>query len=306
MRLRVTALTLAAITALSTVAHAFEAVQVATDGLKVRGGPGTQHGAFGNASADEVYPVLSRNGSWVELQFGARAGWAHSAYLRASSDAVQVVTAEALNVRTGPAARFRDVGTLARGTPVVVRDAQGDWRRIDFAGRAAWVHGSYLTASSASSSVPPTAPARPRSRAGFIQLAAADEGFYCYSPASRRWGSPTLVYGIERLARRWARESAGRPRLGVGDLSLINGGDISGHVSHERGVDADFRVVRNDGREGPSTRFLSTYSRAETQAAIDLFVDELSIVYIFFNDRQTRSTTPWPGHDGHFHVRIRR
>lgn len=305
MHLRVVTYAFLAVAVVSVDARAVEAMEVTADGVNVRTGPGTQHGALGQANAGQAYPVLTRSGSWAELQFGSRTGWAHSSNLRASSDAVEVVTAVALNVRTGPSTRYRDVGTLARSTPVVVRSEQGGWKRIDFAGRSAWVHGSFL-ADAGTGPVSPVPPTRPRSRAGFIQLAAAGEGFYCYSPANRRWGTPTFVYGIERVARRWAREQPGRPRLGVGDISLMNGGDISGHVSHERGVDADFRPVRNDGREDPVAWTQSSYSRADTQRVIDLFADELSLVYVFFNDRRTRRTTPWPNHDGHFHVRIRR
>jgi uncharacterized protein YraI len=284
-----------------------DAVEVTASALNVRTGPSTGDASIGLAQRGQVYPVLARQGDWVQLQFGARAGWSHSGYLRASGAAVHEVTASTLNVRSGADTRFRELGELTRGQRGVPRATQGAWRRIDFAGREAWVHGGYLAPAGAGAPgpvapTPPPTTTRPRSAAGFIQLAAAGDGFYCYSVAGRRWGKPAMVYGLERIGRRWAQ--TGRPRMGVGDISLMNGGDISGHASHERGVDADIRPVRTSG-ESPVTRFQSAYSRTGTRELIRLHQAEFDIVYIFFNDTAISGTTRWPNHDNHFHVRIR-
>ena len=88
--------------------------------------------------------------------------------------------------------------------------------------------------------------------------------------------------------------------------STENGGRISGHASHRYGVDVDLRPMRNDGREGRVTIHQRAYSRTLTQHVIDLFVAELPVTHIFFNDRRTRHTQYWKNHDNHLHVRIRR
>lgn len=299
----------AALLALAGEARAQEAVEVTASALNVRAGPGGGERELGQARRGQVYAVLGRSGAWVRLQFGAGAGWAHGDYLRASSAEVRAVTASSsLNVRTGPGTRYRDIGDLPRGARVAVSGASGAWRKIAFQGRDAWVHGDLLgAASSGGTTTPPRTPtpSRPRSRAGFIQLGAAGPGFYSYAPASRRWGTPTMVYGIERVAARWAREQPAAPRMGVGDISLQNGGDITGHVSHEKGVDVDVRPVRTSG-EGAVTRFQSAYSRTRTAALIRLYRDELPVTLLLFNDTRIAGTQTWPNHDNHFHVRIRR
>lgn len=304
--MRSTALSLfVGLVSLASPALAQGAVEVTASSLNVRTGAGTGNQALGLAAQGQVYPVLSRQGEWVQIQWGDRAGWCHGGYTKASTAQVLAVTASTLNVRTGPETRYRDIGDLPRGARVAVRASQGDWRRIDFQGREGWVHGDYLGTPGATP--PPTNPppgGRPTSAAGYIQLGASGPGFYCYGVASRRWGTPAMIYGIERVGRRWAQSNPNSPRMGVGDISAMNGGQISGHASHRLGVDADIRPMRTSGEAGV-TRFQSAYSRAGTRTLIEYFQAEVRIVYIFFNDASIAGTTNWPNHDNHFHVRIR-
>lgn len=247
-------------------------------------------------SKDQVYPALQRQSGWVLLQLGAHTAWVDGGSLAASQDPVRDVTASTLNVRSGPDTRYRILGTLPNGTSVAVRGSQGDWRNVSYEGQDAWVHGAYLTGGSGGGTPSGT------SAAGFIPLPASGPGYYAYSAAYRRWGLPRMIYGFQRVARLWDQQP--RPRLGVGDVSLENGGPFPPHVSHQRGVDMDVRPVRNDGVEAPVTIYDSTYSRARTQTLIDLFRSETSINLILFNDRATTGTQTWPGHDNHLHVRI--
>lgn len=335
--------------------------EVTATTLNVRTGPGTSNAVIGQVHRGEVYAGLRQSGSWWEIQFDGRKGWAHGSYLKASSRPLRSVTTNGLNVRTGASTRYRALGQLSRGNLVAEQGSSGSWRRISFGGRQAWVHGSYLTA--AGSTTPAARPhevvvgtlnvrsgpgtqhgkigsltrgqrvnvtgssgswkridysgragwvygpylaevgssGRPRSRRGFVQLAASGPGFYNYSPSSDRWGTPRMIYGLERIGRRWRGQG---PRMGIGDVSLANGGRMPGHVSHQLGVDVDVRPVRGDGREGPITIYQSAYSRTLTQRLLNLYVAELRIRLILFNDTRTRPVQTWPNHHNHFHARI--
>ncbi len=56
-----------------------------------------------------------------------------------------VVTASALNIRSGPGTGYRVLGSLRNGTPVTIIGRSSTWRRIQFDGsRIAWAHGAYL------------------------------------------------------------------------------------------------------------------------------------------------------------------
>ena len=315
----------------------------------------------------EHYAQLSRSGSWVKIQLDHRQGWSYAPYTRSSGASVLSTTASALNVRTGPGTGYRVLGQAARGTKVVVQGSSGDWRKISWGGRAAYVHRSYLTGGNAPPPPPPptgtaytvsastlnvrsgpgtnhsvlgqvsrgqrvtvigssgawkqirfgsgtgwvhgsylTRGDRPTSSAGFIALRASGPGFYAYQPEYRRWGTPTLIYGIERAAARWNSERGGKSRIGVGDVSKSTGGYFSPHVSHRYGVDADVRPIRHDGVDGPATIYQSVYSRSGTQRVLNLMRAETPVTLILFNDSGTSGTTYYSGHHNHFHMRIRR
>lgn len=285
-------------------AAAQDAMEVTASALNVRTGPSTGHGVIGTAGRGQVYPVLGRQGEWVKLQFGSKVGWSHGGYLSGSQAPVRAVTASSLNVRTGPGTGYRDIGDLPRGTKVAVRAQSGDWRRIDYEGRQAFVHSAYLGAASGGGGAVPQPPSRPRSAAGFIQLRASGPGFYATALSGRRWGKPALVYGIERAAARWKGEAPNGPRIGVGEISLTNGGSMPPHVSHRVGEDVDVRPMRTSG-EGPVTIYESAYSRSRTARVIQLMRQEITTELVLFNDRGVPGVITYPNHHHHFHLRMR-
>jgi uncharacterized protein YraI len=313
-------------------------VEVTASALNLRSGPGTNYSVVTTASRGQRYESVSSSGSWTQLRASGRTVWGYNPYLKtvasssgstgsgatssgstssgsSSSGETYVVTAGALNVRSGPGTGYRRIGGLSSGDRVTVTGSQGEWKRIRLSNGEGWVHGDYLSRTSSSGSGSSGSgssgsgssgnPTLPRSRVGFVQLPSSGYGYFGYYSASRRWGTTTMVYGIIRIGRRFKDARSSNPSVGIGDISLENGGDISGHASHERGVDVDVRPIRNDGTSGPTTIFQSIYSRTLTQQVIDLFVAETPVTMIFFNDRNTRHTQTWPNHDNHFHVRIR-
>jgi Penicillin-insensitive murein endopeptidase len=139
-------------------------------------------------------------------------------------------------------------------------------------------------------------------------------GLYTYDPQTQRppgshdrtWGTAALVRGMLDLGGWWARTYPDQPRLGIGDLSLREGGPIIGHASHENGLDVDIRLVRADGRERGVDA--ATYDRELTQALVDRLVARgASLVLI--GPSLDLSGPPgivmrWPNHDNHLHVRL--
>ncbi|MGH6874722.1 MAG: penicillin-insensitive murein endopeptidase [Aestuariivirgaceae bacterium] len=65
---------------------------------------------------------------------------------------------------------------------------------------------------------------------------------------NRLWGHPKLIALIERLARE-AKDSDGWPGLLIGDLSQPRGGPmLTGHASHQIGLDADIWLTQMPSR----------------------------------------------------------
>jgi uncharacterized protein YraI len=296
---------------------AAETLEVTVGILNVRTGPSTRYAKIGQTSRPKRYTVLARSGSWAKVQYGSRPAWLYAPYTRTVVDPpslsvppatadVRVVTARALNVRTGPSTRYRRIRTISRGTRVSVIGSQGRWLRIRVGTVTGWSHGAYFARAGA----PPSTPnpgTRPTSGAGFIQMKASGPGFYTYQAGYRRWAKPELIYGVERAGRKWQASSSGlRPSLGIGDISRENGGRFSPHVSHRYGVDMDARPLRKDTVRAGVTITQSAYSRANTQAYFDILRSELNVKLILFNDRNVRGRQYYRGHSNHFHLRIYR
>jgi hypothetical protein len=286
---------------LASAAHAAPTIDsvLLKEADQVRAAPRINANSIGWAHKGEVYATTEQarpSDPWVKIQYGRQEAWVRRGAVNLADANVQRI-AERVMVNAGPGTRFRDLGILERGDRVAITDRTGDWRRISYRGHVGWFHVGALTASPPS----PTFPQN-RSRAGYVQMPASGVGFYAYSSSGRRWGRPTLVYGIIRAGVKW--QQARMPRMGVGEISLMNGGDISGHVSHERGVDVDMRLVRDSG-EGPVNRFQGAYNRTRTGNLIRLFKREIPTQLVLFNDLRVGGVLYWPNHDDHFHLRMR-
>src|SRR6516225_6282343 len=152
---------------------------------------------------------------------------------------------------------------------------------------------------------------------------------------NRNWGHPDLIALVERLSARVHKE-AGWPGILVGDISQPRGGPmLSGHNSHQVGLDADIWLTPMPDRQ------LSREEREEMPAVMMVRSDRLdidpgvwrpghlimirdaaqapSVQRIFVNAgikkalcREARGNRswlskirPWWGHDYHFHIRMR-
>lgn len=152
---------------------------------------------------------------------------------------------------------------------------------------------------------------------------------------NRYWGHPDLIALLERVALK-AQKNAGWPGILVGDMSQPRGGPmLTGHASHQIGLDADIWLTPMPNRQ------FSREEREETSAVMMVRKDRLDIdpstwtpthlsvirgaaqepqvERIFVNaaikkalcreakgDRSWLSKVrPMYGHDYHFHIRMK-
>jgi penicillin-insensitive murein endopeptidase len=151
---------------------------------------------------------------------------------------------------------------------------------------------------------------------------------------NRNWGHPDLVALLKRLSVK-ARKDAGWPGILVGDMGQPRGGPaLSGHASHQIGLDADIwltpmpdhRLSREEREEMSAVMMvredrLDVDPRVFTPGHVLVLRDaaqEPSVQRIFVNaaikkalcreakgDRSwLRKIRPWWGHDYHFHIRM--
>jgi penicillin-insensitive murein endopeptidase len=151
---------------------------------------------------------------------------------------------------------------------------------------------------------------------------------------NRNWGHPSLIRFLERLSEKGPK--VGWAGLLVGDMSQPRGGPmLTGHSSHQVGLDADLwltpmpaRELTVGEREMMSATNVVAASRRDVDpniwtrahlaiiraAAEDPVVDRIfvnpAIKKALCREAGTQRTwlrkvRPWWGHDYHFHVRIK-
>jgi penicillin-insensitive murein endopeptidase len=152
---------------------------------------------------------------------------------------------------------------------------------------------------------------------------------------NRNWAHPDLVALLKRVADK-AHKDAGWPGILVGDMSQPRGGPmLTGHASHQVGLDADIwltpmpnRQLSRNEREEMSAIMMVRADRLDIDpnawtpnhlAVIRAAAQEPSVQRIFVNaaikkalcreakgDRNWLSKVrPMYGHDYHFHLRIK-
>jgi penicillin-insensitive murein DD-endopeptidase len=152
---------------------------------------------------------------------------------------------------------------------------------------------------------------------------------------NRYWGHPNLIALLKRLADK-AHKDAGWPGILVGDMSQPRGGPmLTGHASHQVGLDADIwltpmpdRRLSREEREDTSAVMMVRADRLDVDpsvwtpnhlAVIRAAAQEPSVQRIFVNAaikkalcREAKGDRGWLhkvrpmyGHDYHFHIRIK-
>ena len=152
---------------------------------------------------------------------------------------------------------------------------------------------------------------------------------------NRNWGYPDMIALLKRLSVK-AHKDAGWPGILVGDIGQPRGGPaLSGHASHQMGIDADVWLTpmpdhllsRADREEMSATMMvrddrLDIDPKAWTPMHWMVIRDaamEPSVQRIFVNPAIKKALCreatgnrswlekirPWWGHDYHFHIRMR-
>ena len=151
---------------------------------------------------------------------------------------------------------------------------------------------------------------------------------------NRNWGHPDLINYIERVTGQIASQTSWKG-LYVGDMNQPRGGPmISGHVSHQSGLDVDFWMlpakrlnlsradrenissisVRSADQTSVNGNWTRDHAKVLQIAASDPAVDRIFVtapvkIYLCENTRGNRKwlqkIRPFWGHHYHFHVRLK-
>jgi len=169
---------------------------------------------------------------------------------------------------------------------------------------------------------------------GAVALPADGPNWQVMRPSrNRAWGHPALIALLERVAQQLPA-AAGWPGLLVGDIAQPRGGPmLTGHGSHQIGLDADIwltpmpnRRLSTAERDQMSATDLVAADGNEVDEAwtlqhrllLEVFAREPTVARIFVNpaikqelcheagaDRAwLTKIRPWWGHNEHFHIRL--
>lgn len=123
------------------------------------------------------------------------------------------------------------------------------------------------------------------------------------------WATSAAVAQVEAAAALFHRRTG--LKTSHGEASLEHGGNISGHATHEVGLDVDLGLIRRDGRHcrrlGLDYRD-AQYDRARTRQLIRAVYDAAPgrVKLIYFNDPvlvREGLVVSYPNHSHHLHIR---
>lgn len=136
----------------------------------------------------------------------------------------------------------------------------------------------------------------------FEMLPPAGLGYYIFSPSTRQYGTHATIKMLLDIARQQNWNMPNLP-IGIGDISLKNGGSMTKHQAHRLGRNVDIRPFRKDGRRLPiNIHDVESYDRDMTELLVQNLLAHRNVRKILFNDVSIHGVRFFAGHDNHLHV----
>lgn len=117
-------------------------LEVTADTLNVR--DGVWGSVLGQVSIGERFVASTSQSGWYRIDWRGREAWVSGDYVRRVAVTAAVVTASALNVRSGPGSGYSAIGMLGHDQAVARLGQSGEWVQVQYDHRSAWVHGNYV------------------------------------------------------------------------------------------------------------------------------------------------------------------
>ena len=227
-----------------------EYCRVTADSLNVRSGAGISCPISGGLRSGALVQVLETKGDWARI----REGWVHTKYLR-SADSVYVensggtgyVTADILNVRTGPGVNYAVCGRAMNGYKLNILRTENGWGKTD----DGWVMLKYVSRS-------PTAPAP-----SYGGITADSAGTVTAENLNIRQGPGTNYAKVGSLPRgtsltiQEVKNGWGRIHDGWISLSYVRSGGTQSSRPADYGDTAEITADTLHVRKGPGANYQS-------------------------------------------------
>ncbi|MCP8968126.1 SH3 domain-containing protein [Ectobacillus ponti] len=120
---------------------------VTVSALNVRSGPSLQSPVLTTLAQSTMVTIQERTGDWYKISYNNEPAYVKAAYVSDSpaTTAPYTVTADALNVRSGPGSSYPVLHVLSNGTHISVQGETDGWYRVFQNGAIGYVKKEFVT-----------------------------------------------------------------------------------------------------------------------------------------------------------------
>ncbi len=131
---------------------------VTASALNIRSGPSTSNSVVGYAYKGDKLQILETSNGWYKVKLSnGKTGWGSGKYINVSGDSSSetpssgktgTITADALNVRSGPSTSYGKVTMVYKGQSVTILESSNGWHKIKTQnGQIGWASSDYISTS---------------------------------------------------------------------------------------------------------------------------------------------------------------
>ncbi|MGE5541866.1 MAG: SH3 domain-containing protein [Bacillota bacterium] len=116
--------------------------------VNLRSGPGTTYPKAGEVTEGTRLELIEIKGDWSRIRVpGGGEAWVYSPLVdrEYEPNTLFTVTVQKANIRSGPTASHALLGSVTRGTSLPALGARGNWIRVSWQGKEAWISGDLGT-----------------------------------------------------------------------------------------------------------------------------------------------------------------
>ena len=137
---------------------------ITTASLNIRSGPSTSYGVVTKASKGQSVEILESSNGWHKVKLSnGKIGWGSASYISTSGNSGSTtqpeipptstgkkgtITADFLNIRSGPSANYGVLAKAYQGETVEILESSNGWNKVKLSnGKIGWGNGSYISTS---------------------------------------------------------------------------------------------------------------------------------------------------------------